>query len=121
VCLTFANPYPDDDEIPSSLQRKLPGVATKFLFNLDDSHSRIFRAQLLPVETLNYLKPFSAAFIRQGQKTLLIDTPRYLDPNPASFAQSITKRSPPLQTPSISHDDGDGPERIDYDNIEGEP
>ena len=121
VCLTFANPYPDDDEIPSSIQRKLPGFATKFLFNLDDSHSRIFRAQLLPIETLNYLKPFSAAFIRQGKRTVLIDTPRYLDPNPAGFAQSITKRSTPLQTPSISHDDGDGPERIDYDNVEGEP
>lgn len=121
VCLTFANPYPDDDEIPSSLQRKLPGVATKFLFNLDDSHSRIFRAQLYPIETLNYLKPFTAALIRQGKETALIDTPRYLPPNPDSSAQIITKQSPPLQTPSISHDDGDGPDTIDYDTIEGEP
>lgn len=121
VCLTFANPYPDDDEIPTSIQRKLPGVATKLLFNLDDSHSRIFRAQLYPIETLNYLKPFTAALIRQGKGTALIDTPRYLPPNPASFAQNITKQSPSLQTPPILHDDGDGLDPIDYDSIEGEP
>lgn len=107
VCLTFANPYPDDDEIPSSLQRKLPGVATKLLFNLDESHSRIFRTQLFPIPSLNFLKPFTAALVQQGKETVLVDTPHFLPPNHASFAESIKNLSPPRQNSSVPQDDKD--------------
>ena len=30
LCMTLANPYPDD--LPTEIQRKLPGIATKILF-----------------------------------------------------------------------------------------
>jgi hypothetical protein len=104
LCLTFANPLPDD--LPSEIMRKLPSVAVKILFNLNASNASIFKDQMTPhvsvrgelreVKTANYLNnfpKFAAICIQPHQYPTLVTTPKFLPPNPASSAKKILIRT----------------------------
>jgi hypothetical protein len=121
LCLTLANPYPDD--LPSEIQRKLPGIDTKILFRLDESNALPFRHQLkiysheqrrdLPVSTSG-LPKFSAIVLTADGKPTVVQTPSFLSPNPASSAESILNRIDAPEPTPVSEDRRDG---IDYDTI----
>lgn len=121
LCLTLANPYPDD--LPSEIQKKLPGIDTKILFRLDESNALPFRHQLkiysyeqeryLPVSA-NGLPKFSAIVLTPDGKPTVVQTPSFLSPNPASSAESILNRTDALEATPLSEDRRDG---IDYDTI----
>ncbi len=101
LCLTLANPYPDD--LPADIQRKLPGIATKILFQLDQTNSLIFKHQLARKElcelgqdvpaVLAAQQKFQAVCIRPESYPIFVPTPRFLPPNPASCAERIKKRT----------------------------
>lgn len=104
LCLTFANPLPDD--LPSEIMRKLPSVATKILFNLNASNVSIFKDQLTPkvavndrileldgVTYLNDFPKFMAVCLQPHHPPTVVCTPKFLPPNPATCAKRILKRA----------------------------
>jgi hypothetical protein len=115
LCLTFANPLPDD--LPAEIMRKLPSVAVKILFNLNASNASVFKDQLVPYvsmegelqepETFNYLnslRKFTAVCVQPHQYPTLVTTPRFLPPNPASCAHRLLKRPPGDAADAGGHD-----------------
>jgi hypothetical protein len=121
LCMTLANPYPDD--LPTELQRKLPGIATKILFRLDESNALPFKNQLrvysreqeryFPVST-NGLPKFSAIVLTPDELPTVVQTPSFMSPNPASSAESILNRTDARDSTPLSEDRRDG---IDYDTV----
>jgi hypothetical protein len=93
LCLTLANPYPDD--LSSEIFRKLPGIGTKILFNLDPSNARLFKDQIVPfpIETLTTLPKFTAICKAPGEQAITIPTPSFLTPNSATYAKYLRKRT----------------------------
>ncbi len=128
LCLTFANPLPDD--LPAEIMRKLPSVAVKILFNLNASNVSIFKDQLTPhvsmggvvneVKTFNYLNDlpkFTAICIQPHQVPTLVETPKYLPSNPDTYAQSILKRKTEPSSCNPSQAPVDKGSGIDYNTV----
>jgi hypothetical protein len=92
LCLILANQIPSD--LPREIQRKLGMIGNHILFNLEFKDAQVFKHLIKPFlpEDLLDLEPFKA-IARVGRTVHRITTPSYLSFSPASYAQSIRKRT----------------------------
>jgi hypothetical protein len=92
LCLTMANPIPED--LPEKILNKIGTIGNLVLFNLDAANARIFKSRIAPhaVDDLVSLPKFHALF-RTNNKTVAIKTPVFLPPRTSPHVESIKART----------------------------
>src|ERR1700739_693122 len=92
LCLTLANQIPSD--LPTDIQRKLGTIGNLLLFNLEYKDAKVFEHIIKPFEPEHLLGLESFhAIARTGKKVRAIKTPTFLGFSPASYAETIKKRT----------------------------
>lgn len=109
LCLTMANVLPSD--VPEPILRKFASLGTLVLFQLTNNEARYFNDTLLPYDyrDLTNLPKFHA-FAHTAHETYCVQTPKYLPPPTASYAQLIkdrTKADYPCNSVSDGYSSGD--------------